>query len=292
MTMLMPSLLPEKQKIRVGLVGFGRTGRAVAATILRDEEISLQWVVRRSDLLEHRSVPEFLGEKSQDPGVIYSASEFEAGELLDKSPVDALIDFSSEEGLEYYGEAAADRGVAIISAISKLPQSKIRDLKALAKRTRVLWSPNITLGINFMILAAKTLKSIAPHADIEIIEEHFKDKNERSGTAVKLASALDKDEDEIKSLRAGGIIGKHEVLFGFPYQVVRLRHESISREAFGDGALFAAHELLKREPGFYTMEEMIGPYFVSSNAEYATTEIPRITLFERVRQRIKALISD
>lgn len=273
-------------------MGFGKTGRAVAATILRDEDFSLQWVVRKSDLLEHRSVPEFLGEDSNDPGVIYSKSEFDAETLLDRSPVDALIDFSSEDGAEYYGDAAAERGVAIISAISRLSHGKIRDLKALSSRTRVLWSPNITLGINFMILAAKTLKSIAPHADIEIIEEHFKDKNERSGTAIKLASALDKDEEEIKSVRAGGIIGKHEVLFGFPYQVVRLRHESISREAFGDGAIFATHELLKREPGFYTMEEMIGPYFVSSNAEYATTEIPRITFFERVRQRVRSLRSD
>ena len=161
----------------------------------------------------------------------------------------------------------------------------------LGGRTRVLWSPNITLGINFMILAAKTLKKIAPHADIEIIEEHFKAKSEISGTAKKLADALEKDSDEIKSIRAGGIIGVHEVLFGFPYQTVRLRHESISREAFGNGALFAVQELLKREPGFYSMEEMLGPYFISSNAEYATTEIPRITMLERMRQRIRALLT-
>lgn len=290
--MLMPSLLPESRKIRVGLIGFGKTGRAVAATILRDEEISLEWVVRKSDLLEHRSAPEFLGEKSDEPGVIYSKSEFDADELLDRDPVDAIIDFSTEDGLDYYGQAASERGIAIISAISRYPQSKIRELKALAHKTRVLWSPNITLGINFMILAAKTLKTIAPHADIEIIEEHFKAKNERSGTAIKLATALEKEEEEIKSVRAGGIIGKHEVLFGFPYQTVRLRHESISREAFGDGALFAVHEILKREPGFYSMEEMLGPYFISSNAEYATTEIPRITLLERIRQRIRAKIFD
>jgi len=291
MTMLMPPFLPPRERVRVGLMGFGKTGRAVATTILREEGVSLEWVMRRSDLLEHRSVPEFLGEDSQDPGLIYSTSEFEAEELLDRAPVDAIIDFSSEDGVDYYGEAAADRGVAIISAISRLSQGKVRELKAFAEKTRVLWSPNITLGINFMILAAKTLKSIAPHADIEIIEEHFKAKNERSGTAIKLASALEKDEEEIKSVRAGGIIGKHEVLFGFPYQVVRLRHESIAREAFGDGALFATQELLKRDPGFYTMEEMLGPYFVSSNMEYATMEIPKITLFERLRQRIQSLIS-
>lgn len=287
-----PAIMPSKRKLRVGLVGFGKTGRAVAATILRDETISLEWVVRRSDLLEHRSVPEFLGEDSDEPGLIYSKDEFDAGELLDRDPVDAIVDFSAEDGMEYYADAAAEREVAIISAISKYPNSKIRELRSLGDRTRVLWSPNITLGINFMILAAKTLKKIAPGADIEIIEEHFKAKSELSGTAKKLADALEKDADEIKSIRAGGIIGVHEVLFGFPYQTVRLRHESISREAFGNGAVFAVHELLKRDHGFYSMEEMIGPYFISSNAEYATTEIPRITFFERVRQRVRSLRSD
>lgn len=286
------AVLPTKRKLRVGLMGFGKTGKAVAATILRDPEISLEWVVRRSDLLEHRSVPEFLGELSDEPGLIYSKDEFGAGDLFDRDPVDAIVDFSSEDGMEYYAEAAAERGIAIVSAISKYSNARIRTLQELGGRTRVLWSPNITLGINFMILAAKTLKKIAPQADIEIIEEHFKAKSELSGTAIKLADALDKGKEEIKSIRAGGIIGVHEVLFGFPYQTVRLRHESISREAFGNGAVFAIHELLKREHGFYSMEEMIGPYFISSNAEYATGDIPKLTLLERLKQQIRSLISN
>lgn len=286
----MASLLAPPK--RVGLIGFGKTGKAVASTILRDKSISLEWVIRRNHLLEHRSVPEFLGELSDEPGVIYSSEEFSAQELLERSPVDAIIDFSSENGLDYYGESAAEKGVAIISAISQYPNSRIRELENLAEQTRVLWSPNITLGINFMILAAKTLQKIAPYADIEIIEEHFKAKSELSGTAKKLADALDKDPDEIKSIRAGGIIGVHEVLFGFPYQTVRLRHESISREAFGNGAVFAVGELLKREVGFYSMEEMIGPYFVASNAEYATGEIPQLTFWRRMREGLREMYQE
>jgi 4-hydroxy-tetrahydrodipicolinate reductase len=278
------------KKTRVGLIGFGRTGKAVAATILRDENIVLEWVVRRSHLLEHRSVPEFLGVSSDEPGVIYSRDEFSFSELLDREPVDAVIDFSSAEGLDYYGEAAAERGIAIVSAISNYPNSQIKELERLADRTRILWSPNITIGINFMILAAKTLKNIAPGADIEIIEEHFKSKSEQSGTSIKIAAALEIDKAEIKSIRAGGIIGVHEILFGFPYQTVRLRHESISGEAFGDGALFAVRELLQRENGFYSMEEMLGPYFVESNAEYVTGKIPKLTLTRKIREGLKLLL--
>jgi 4-hydroxy-tetrahydrodipicolinate reductase len=57
----------------------------------------------------------------------------------------------------------------------------------------------------------------------------------------------------IKSIRAGGIIGVHEILFGFPYQTVRLKHESISREAFGNDALLA----LSKNYGLYNMEDLL-----------------------------------
>ncbi len=278
-------LAEKKSPLRVGLMGFGKTGKAVATILLHDPQIRVEWVVRKSQRLEHRSVPEFLGIDSEEPGLIYPITEFTAEELLDKHPVDAIIDFSSIDGIEYYGEASATRGIAIVSAISAYPLSRIKYLKSLGVRTQVLWSPNITLGINFMILAAKTLKHIAPWADIEIVEEHFKLKPERSGTAEKIATALDIDHADIKSIRAGGIIGVHEILFGFPFQTVRLKHESISREAFGNGAKFAVEELVKRDIGFYSMEELIGPYFLDSNREYAigTNSVTRESLSERVR---------
>ena len=282
--MTMEWLPTQKVPLRVGLMGFGKTGKAVATILLKDPQIRLEWVIRKSHRLEHRSVPEFLGIDSNEPGLIYPSSDFSASELLSKHPVDAIIDFSSEDGVDYYGEEAARRGVAIVTAISAYPNSKIKVLRNLSVHTRVLWSPNITLGINFMILAAKTLKLIAPFTDIEIVEEHFKTKAETSGTAVKIAESLDIDPDNIKSIRAGGIIGVHEILFGFPFQTVRLKHESISREAFGNGAKFAVEELAKRDKGFYTMEQLLGPYFVDSNKEYLPDE-------EKVTNSLYARIS-
>lgn len=277
--------LPQKEEpLRVGLMGFGKTGKAVATVLLKDPQIRLEWVIRKSHRLEHRSVPEFLGIDSAEPGLIYPKEEFDASQLLQQHPVDAIIDFSSEDGIEYYGEAAARKGVTIVSAISAYPNSKIKLLKNFGARTRVLWSPNITVGINFMILAAKTLKLIAPFTDIEIVEEHFKAKPETSGTAVKIAESLELNPENVKSIRAGGIIGVHEILFGFPFQTVRLKHESISREAFGNGAKFAVQELAKREKGFYTMEQLMGPYFVDSNKEYLPEpkeELP--SLYSRIR---------
>jgi 4-hydroxy-tetrahydrodipicolinate reductase len=104
------------------------------------------------------------------------------------------------------------------------------------------------------------LKKIAPWVDIEIVEEHFKEKKDISGTAIKIAEGLDLEKSGINSVRAGGIVGKHEVIFGFPYQTVRLIHESISREAFGNGVLFIAENLINKKNGFYKFEDIFLPY--------------------------------
>lgn len=249
--------------MRTGVVGFGRAGRAVSSVLLESKKTNLRWVLRRSHNLEHRSVPELLGVHSEEPGLIHSTDEFTAEELFDQHPVDAIVDFSSENGIDFYGEAAARRGITIISAISAYTPEKIQQLHRLAEQTRVMHSPNITIGINFLMIAAKILKNIAPHTDIEILEEHFKNKKEISGTARTLSKALELNDEDIKTVRAGGIIGVHEVIFGFPHQTVRLKHESICREAFGNGVLFAL-ENLPQACGFYTMEDLLLPYFALS----------------------------
>jgi 4-hydroxy-tetrahydrodipicolinate reductase len=247
--------------MRVGIFGFGKAGRSAATVFLQNPGTELEWVVRRSTKLEHRSVPEFLGVASNEPGLIYSREEFTAAELFDQHPVDVLVDFSADDCLDYYGEEAARRDIAIVTAISHYPRGKIALLRRLARRTPVLWSPNITIGINFLMLASRVLKKIAPYTDIEILEEHFKGKAGVSGTARRIARSLGVSARHIKKIRAGGIIGTHEVLFGFPFQTVRLKHESITREAFGNGALFAAENLFGRKRGFYTMEDLLLPYF-------------------------------
>lgn len=285
-----PEYLAKESRTRVGLVGFGKTGRAVASVLLMDKTIDLVWVVRKTQALEHRSVPEFLGVESDEDGSIHWIGDVDFETLQLSSPVDAIIDFSAETGMDYYGEVAAAQGITIISAISSLPDSRIKELKKYGETTRVLWSPNITLGINFLIIAAKTLQKIAPHADISILEEHFKGKDEVSGTAKKIAHALNYDVDEIRSVRAGGIIGVHEVLFGFPYQTVRLKHESIAREAFGNGAKFALKEVSSQKFGFYSMEDLVGRLFLEANKEYVTEKVAtpsKKKFLKRIRRYFK-----
>jgi len=247
------------KKIRIGIFGFGKTGKVVANEFLNDGLFSLEWVVRRGMDDHGKYASRLLGHEF-DAGEILSVADMNEEFFLER-PVDALVDFSDSAGIHLY-EKAAQAGITIISAISKYEQKELDLLKSFAQSTVVLYSPNITLGINVLMVAAQILQKIAPHADIEIVEEHFKGKSEVSGTAKKIANALNLNvEEHLNSIRVGGIVGRHEIIFGMPNQTIRLSHDSISRAAFGQGAIFAVKYLMGQPPGMYTMETIIAEMF-------------------------------
>ncbi|MGB4294884.1 MAG: 4-hydroxy-tetrahydrodipicolinate reductase [Deltaproteobacteria bacterium ADurb.BinA014] len=249
----------NQKRIKIGFFGFGNTGRMVADEFFKDGLFDLEWVVRKTKKDNHKYATRLLGYEVDD-ALIYSVDEVSPS-FFQNHPVDIIIDFSSAKA-HYQYAAAADFGIKIISAISKYTQDDLDDLNKMAEKTAVLYSPNITLGINFLLVASQILQGIAPHADIEIVEEHFRGKKEESGTALKIADILCLDKSKhVNSIRVGGIVGKHEIIFGLPNQTIRLIHESINRAAFGQGAIFAAKWLVNASAGLYSMENIIVDMF-------------------------------
>lgn len=248
------------QPIRVGLIGYGRTGKAVAQVLAKANDIDLRWIVKQQPATE--------SEQSAAPAPICAATKLENGELIDNNPVDVVVDFSTATAVRKYGKQIANRKICLISAVSKYSPTTKKFLSLLANETVVMSSPNITLGINYLMVAAELLQQLAPFTDIEIIEEHFRDKGEQSGTALRMAQVLGLDQSKVNSIRVGGIVGRHEVVFGFPFQTVRLSHDSISREAFGTGALFALRKLHDRTPGLYTYESLLREAMVEALLSY------------------------
>ena len=236
-------------RIRVGLIGYGRAGQAVARVLAKASDIDLRWIAKQKPAEEV--------EQASAPAPILPAALLASGELFERDPVDAVVDFSAASAVRKYGKQLGARKICLITAVSKYPPTTKILLERLAKETVIMSSPNITLGINYLLVAAELLQHIAPFTDIEIIEEHFRDKPERSGTALRIAKSLGLDESKVNSIRVGGIVGRHEVVFGFPFQTVRLCHDSISREAFGTGALFALRKLQGRAPGLYAYENIL-----------------------------------
>ncbi|MFA5355934.1 MAG: dihydrodipicolinate reductase C-terminal domain-containing protein [Candidatus Omnitrophota bacterium] len=247
--------------VKIGLFGFGKTGRMVAYEIINDKRLCLCWVIRKSHKDEREYASNFFGIRSRQ-GKIYSASSLNFNSFYKDNPVDVIIDFSSAEAIDEY-KAAAAIGIRIVSAISRYKEDALAKLKKMSRKTAVLYSPNITLGVNFLIVASRILQQIVPNLDIEIVEEHFRNKKEVSGTALRIAGLLGLcNKRHVNSIRVGGVVGRHEVIFGFPNQTIRISHESINRAAFAKGAIYAAKWIAKRKKGLYTMEQVVSSDFI------------------------------
>jgi 4-hydroxy-tetrahydrodipicolinate reductase len=144
----------------------------------------------------------------------------------------------------------------------------------------IFHSGNMSLGINLLIELSKTAAKVLGNAfDIEIIEMHHNQKIDApSGTALMIAYELSSVREEesrytydrhsqrkkrdpaeigIHSVRAGTIVGEHEVIFAGSHEVVTLKHSAQSKEIFANGALNAARFLVGQSAGLYDMSDLL-----------------------------------
>ena len=145
----------------------------------------------------------------------------------------------------------------------------------------VLRSANMSLGINLLMqLLKEATKVLSPAGyDIEIVEKHHNQKLDApSGTAIALADSIneavenqyeyvydrsqvrkkrDKKELGISAVRAGTIVGEHEVLFAGVDEVIEFKHTAYSRTVFGKGAVEAAKFLAGKSAGRYDMSDVV-----------------------------------
>jgi 4-hydroxy-tetrahydrodipicolinate reductase len=147
--------------------------------------------------------------------------------------------------------------------------------------TAVLVAANLSLGMNLLmkLLSQASTALKGQDFDIEIIERHHRFKKDSpSGTALRLAQIIQEQigdlplthgrvgltgerprrEIGMHAVRAGDYVGDHTVLFSTPGETLELHHRATSRDAFAKGALEAAHFLVGRPPGWYSMMDVLG----------------------------------
>jgi 4-hydroxy-tetrahydrodipicolinate reductase len=83
----------------------------------------------------------------------------------------------------------------------------------------------------------------------EIVELHADTKRDApSGTSKATAAAMGTDP-AIHSVRLPGLVAHQEVIFGGPGEVLTIRHDTTSREAFVPGVLLALARVKGLPPG-------------------------------------------
>jgi 4-hydroxy-tetrahydrodipicolinate reductase len=171
------------------------------------------------------------------------------GEEADIASLDAAIDFTEPAAAGGNARSALEQGVPVVVGTSGVPAEELEALQALAleRSLQLLVVPNFALGAVLMMQFAEAAAEHLPRA--EIVELHGEAKKDApSGTARATAERLPGDVP-IHSVRLPGLVAHQEVLLGGEGQLLTIRHDTLSREAFVPGVLLALEKLATLEPG-------------------------------------------
>lgn len=193
---------------------------------------------------------------------------------------DVIIDFSHPSAFDNLMKYAENTKTAVVVSTTGLSDEQRNYLKTASEKIPVFFSANMSLGINLLInLAKKAAVLLEDGFDIEIIEKHHNQKIDApSGTALAIADGISevlsypaqytydrhskrvkraKTEIGLHAVRGGTIVGEHEVIFAGNNEVITLSHQAQSKEVFAVGAVRAAKFMAGKEPGFYSMTELV-----------------------------------
>ena len=211
------------------------------------------------------------------------ANEYPVFETISECDVDAdaVIDFSNAGAVDELLDYCVEKKLPVVLCTTGLSEEQLARVKEVSEKIAVLKSANMSMGINLLLKLLKdAAKVLAPAGyDMELVEKHHNQKLDApSGTALALADSMnealgneyeyvydrsqvrkkrDVKEIGISAVRAGTIVGEHEVIFAGTDEVIEFKHTAYSRSVFAKGAVEAAKFLAEQKRGMYDMGDVI-----------------------------------
>ncbi len=194
---------------------------------------------------------------------------------------DVIIDFSTKEMAMEVLDLAIAHKKALVCGTTGFSAEEMQRFKDASAFIPMLYAANTSKLVNVMNkLLEVAASSIGEEADIEILEMHDQWKKDApSGTSKEMgeimARTIGKELEDIAvygrhgvsprengtigyhSLRAGNIPSSHTVFFGFMGERLEITHHSYNWECFARGACDCAAYLADKEPGFYTIRNVL-----------------------------------
>lgn len=195
---------------------------------------------------------------------------------------EALVDFSNAGAFAAALALAVTHRLPFVSGTTALDARGALELERAAAIIPVVHAANFSVGIALLErFVEEAARSFDAAADIEIIETHHRGKRDApSGTALALGEAAARGRDTslgeraryarhgsdaarfdgeigFSVVRAGDVVGEHQVLIAGTGERLELIHRATSRDIFARGALMAAAALVGRAPGRYRLVDLI-----------------------------------
>lgn len=190
---------------------------------------------------------------------------------------DVLIDFSSPGMLPALLSHALKNKMPCVLGTTGYTEKDLEAIRSASAHIPIFYSRNMSWGIYVLKQLAAHARDLLPGFDIEIIETHHNQKQDSpSGTALSLLEAVQGPDTRvvhgregkqtrrqareigIHALRGGTVAGDHQLGFYGDHEVITLSHHAQDRGVFAAGALQAAAWLLRKGPGLYGMEDLVG----------------------------------
>jgi 4-hydroxy-tetrahydrodipicolinate reductase len=251
--------------VKIAIAGAaGRMGRTLIDALAADGELSLVAA------LEMPKSPA-LGTPA---GPVKITSDLSAA-----AQADAVLDFTRPEGTL----ALLKHAKAMVIGTTGFTAEDKESIAEAAKRIPIVLAANFAIGVNTVYKLVETAARILGDAyDVEIVEAHHRHKVDApSGTALELgrivSRALGRDlqktavhgrkgdigerkpkEIGFHAIRGGDIVGEHTVIFAGVGERVEVTVRSQSRLTYAAGALRAAKFLKGKDPGLYSMADVLG----------------------------------
>jgi 4-hydroxy-tetrahydrodipicolinate reductase len=178
--------------------------------------------------------------------VLAPALEAAGHELVELDEAEAMVDFTAPAAAPENVRRALEAGVPCVVGTTGWDPEPLGEL-ARERGLALFVAPNFAVGAVVMMRLAEEAAKHLPRA--EIVELHHETKRDApSGTAKATAARLPGDAP-IHSVRLPGLVAHQEVLFGADGQLLTIRHDAFSREAYVPGVLLALDRLSGLSPG-------------------------------------------
>jgi 4-hydroxy-tetrahydrodipicolinate reductase len=178
--------------------------------------------------------------------VLAPALEQAGHELVDLDSAEAMVDFTVPDSVEANVRAALDRGIPSVIGTTGFDHARV-DAAARERGIACFHAPNFALGAVLMMRFAREAAAHMPRA--AIVELHNEAKKDAPSGTAKATAELVGGDPAIYSIRLPGLVAHQEVLFGGDGQLLTIRHDTFSREAFAPGVLLALERLGALPPG-------------------------------------------
>jgi len=181
--------------------------------------------------------------------VLAPALQAAGHQLVELEQAEAMVDFTAPEAAPENVRRALEAGVPCVVGTTGWDPEPLGEL-AREQGVPLFHAPNFAIGAVLMMRLAEEAARYLPRA--EIVELHHETKRDApSGTAKATAARLP-DDPPIHSVRLPGLVAHQEVLLGGEGQLLTIRHDAYSREAYVPGVLLALERLPSLPPGLTT----------------------------------------